>query len=89
MQKNCVIVGTYLLLELEKLRNEFSCVGDVRGKGLMIGIELVSDQKNRSAISAKHFLDIWEECKDQGLLLGRGGLCGNVSFLLTNINFLI
>lgn len=37
-------VGTHYLLQLEQLRNDFSCVGDVRGKGLMLGLELVTDK---------------------------------------------
>ena len=37
-------VGTYLLTELAKLRDQFENIGDVRGKGLMIGIEMVKDK---------------------------------------------
>ena len=37
-------VGTFTLLELAKLRDEFEIVGDVRGKGLMIGVEMVTDK---------------------------------------------
>ena len=43
-QENCRVTGTYLLHELAKLRDEFSIVGDVRGKGLMVGVEMVSDK---------------------------------------------
>lgn len=44
LQENCQEVGTYMLLKLAKLRDEFDIVGDVRGKGLMIGIEMVQDK---------------------------------------------
>lgn len=44
LQKNSEDVGTYMLLELAKLRHKFEIVGDVRGKGLMIGIEMVTDK---------------------------------------------
>ena len=44
IQANSADVGTYFILELEKLRQEFEVVGDVRGKGLMIGLELVKDK---------------------------------------------
>ena len=44
LQENSHVQGTYLLEELAKLRDEFACVGDVRGKGLMVGIELVADK---------------------------------------------
>ena len=38
------VVGGYLLERLSSLRDEFECVGDVRGKGLMVGFELVHDK---------------------------------------------
>ena len=42
-QLNSLKIGTYFLEQLDELRKEFpSIVGDVRGKGLMIGMELVS-----------------------------------------------
>lgn len=46
LKQNCQTVGTYFLKELEKLRDEFEIVGDVRGKGLMIGLELVENKVN-------------------------------------------
>ena len=44
LQKNCEVVGTYFLNELAKMKQEFSIIGDVRGKGLMIGMEFVEDK---------------------------------------------
>uniref|UniRef100_A0A8C5LVW9 Alanine--glyoxylate aminotransferase 2, mitochondrial n=1 Tax=Leptobrachium leishanense TaxID=445787 RepID=A0A8C5LVW9_9ANUR len=44
LQKNCEVVGTYMLKKLEKLRDRFEIVGDVRGKGLMVGVEMVKDK---------------------------------------------
>lgn len=44
LQKNSQEVGTYMLLKFAELRDEFDIVGDVRGKGLMIGIEMVQDK---------------------------------------------
>lgn len=44
LQKNSQEVGTYMILKLAELREEFDIVGDVRGKGLMIGIEMVQDK---------------------------------------------
>ena len=46
LQENCENVGTYLLSELAKLRDEFEIIGDVRGKGLMIGVEMVENKVN-------------------------------------------
>jgi 4-aminobutyrate aminotransferase-like enzyme len=75
-------VGTHLLKRLAKMRDAFpNIVGDVRGKGLMIGVEMVSDAETRTPMQAPHFLEIWEECKDRGVLIGRGGLHGNVSII--------
>lgn len=76
LQHNCKNVGNYLLKELEKMRDEFEVIGDVRGKGLMIGIELVEGGKR--PLSSEKFLKIWEYCKDAGLLIGKGGADGNV-----------
>lgn len=77
LQDNCKTVGTYLLLALSKLRDKFEIVGDIRGKGFMIGIELVTDKKTRRPLPAGELNVIWEHCKDNGLLLGKGGLYNN------------
>jgi len=45
LQENCRTVGTHCLHELAKVRDDYEIVGDVRGKGLMIGIELVADRR--------------------------------------------
>ncbi|KAM9330144.1 alanine--glyoxylate aminotransferase 2, mitochondrial [Gastrophryne carolinensis] len=78
LQNNCTVVGTHLLLELAKLRDKFEIVGDVRGKGLMIGVEMVKDKKTGHPLPAEEMNLIWEECKDNGVLLGKGGLNNNV-----------
>ena len=62
-------------------------VGDVRGKGLMVGIEMVSDRETRSPLSPEKMGNIWETCKDLGVILGRGGAKGNVSFLSHRLQF--
>ena len=54
-------------------------MGDVRGKGLMIGMELVADPETRTPLPAADVLSIWEQCKDMGVLIGKGGYYGNVS----------
>jgi alanine-glyoxylate transaminase/(R)-3-amino-2-methylpropionate-pyruvate transaminase len=50
LQENCHVVGSYFLSELAKVRDEFEIVGDVRGKGLMIGVELVESKVSFFAI---------------------------------------
>ncbi|XP_072013871.1 alanine--glyoxylate aminotransferase 2, mitochondrial-like [Amphiura filiformis] len=77
LQANCAELGTYFLLELAKIRDEFEVVGDVRGKGLMIGFELVTDKESRTPLAGDQVVDIWEDMKDMGVLVGKGGLYGN------------
>jgi ethanolamine-phosphate phospho-lyase len=48
LQENCLIVGEYLKQHVCELMGEFDLIGDVRGLGLFIGIELVKDQKLRT-----------------------------------------
>lgn len=72
------VVGGYLLERLSSLRDEFECVGDVRGKGLMIGTELVENKISRTPMAAEVVIDIKETCKDLGLLVGKGSQNGNI-----------
>lgn len=44
LQQNSLEVGTYLMMELAKLRDKYDIIGDVRGKGLQIGVEMVRDK---------------------------------------------
>lgn len=44
MQQNSLVQGERFMHGLERLRNKFDIVGDVRGQGLMIGIELVASE---------------------------------------------
>uniref|UniRef100_A0A4X2LG28 Alanine--glyoxylate aminotransferase 2, mitochondrial n=1 Tax=Vombatus ursinus TaxID=29139 RepID=A0A4X2LG28_VOMUR len=74
LQENSQETGSYMLLKLANLRDEFEIVGDVRGKGLMIGIEMVQDQESRQPLPHKEMNLIHEDCKDMGIILGRGGL---------------
>ena len=52
-------------------------IGEVRGMGLMLGVELVKDAKTKEPATAET-ADIVEQAKQRGLLLGKGGLYGNV-----------
>lgn len=78
LQDNCRRVGAHLMAGLGQLRDRHAVIGDVRGKGLMIGIEMVRDRESRRPLDAERFEDIWERCKDDGVLLGRGGASKNV-----------
>jgi alanine-glyoxylate transaminase/(R)-3-amino-2-methylpropionate-pyruvate transaminase len=78
LQANAKNVGTYFLTELANLKKECRAIGDVRGKGLMIGIEMVEDKETRVPLKADKMLDVFEDIKDAGVLIGRGGHFGNV-----------
>jgi 4-aminobutyrate aminotransferase-like enzyme len=61
------------------MMHKYEILGDVRGLGLMIGIEIVTDKKSKTA-SALHASAISEYCRDNGLLLGHrptGVVSGN------------
>lgn len=66
------------MLELAKLRSQFDVIGDVRGKGLMIGIEMVEPGTNK-ALKPQKFLKFFDACMQAGILLGKGGAYGNVN----------
>jgi 4-aminobutyrate aminotransferase-like enzyme len=54
-------------------------IGDVRGKGLMIGVEfVVNEQAGDRTPNAAAVVQFFEETKKRGLLIGKGGLFGNV-----------
>ncbi len=76
LQTNALKVGNRLKNGLDHLADRFDIVGEVRGKGLMVGVELVhSGGKEPNPDAAAR---IMEESKSQGLLIGKGGLHGNV-----------
>ena len=49
---NAAAVGDYFMKRLRELQPQFECIGDVRGKGLMIGMELISDRSSRAPAAA-------------------------------------
>ena len=77
LQQNCKVVGTHLLKGLQQLQQRHAIIGDVRGMGLMIGVELVRDRGTREP-AKQETLDVLEACREMGMLVGKGGLDGNV-----------
>lgn len=73
---NAKRVGDRLLAGLRKLQLKDERVGDVRGMGLMVGVELVKDRKSK-AFAPDLTVRVVEAMKDQGVLVGKGGLEGN------------
>ena len=74
---NSLKLGKTLFDKLEDLQKRFSLIGDVRGKGLMLGIELVSDLETKKPASEQAKL-IVNHLKNDGVIIGLGGLYGNV-----------
>jgi 4-aminobutyrate aminotransferase len=75
LQGNARVVGTRLINALREGTEGMPLVADMRGRGLMIGIELVDAQGHPSAEAAAHAL---EHARERGLLVGKGGQRGNV-----------
>ncbi|CAM2724083.1 unnamed protein product [Rotaria socialis] len=79
LQENSLRVGTHLLESLAKLRDQMpNVIGDVRGKGLLIGMEMVTDKESRKPLPIGKMNAILDRCRDNGLLIGKGGNFGNV-----------
>jgi len=76
IQKNALEVGNYLIDGLKKLQQKYKLIGDVRGRGLMLGVELVKDQKTLEP-ATEETAQIFERAKELGCLVGKGGLYGN------------
>ena len=77
LRSNCKTVGDYLRGKLEELKEKHQIIGDVRGMGLMQGIELVRNRETKEP-APEAVLRVFEETKKQGVLIGKGGLYGNV-----------
>ncbi|MCL4705670.1 aspartate aminotransferase family protein [bacterium] len=75
-QANAEIVGNYLKEKLTALMDKHRLIGEVRGLGLMLGVELVKDRKTKEPATSKT-AEVMERTKNNGLLIGKGGLFGN------------
>lgn len=61
-------VGEYLLNEFKKLQDKYQFIGDVRGKGLMIGVEMVMDRKTKEHIRKDISRRLFDECMKRGMV---------------------
>jgi alanine-glyoxylate transaminase/(R)-3-amino-2-methylpropionate-pyruvate transaminase len=75
LQANCRELGAYLLAGLELLEAKHRIIGDVRGHGLMLGIEFVKDRTTKQP-GREECAQVVENARELGLLLGKGGLWG-------------
>ncbi len=81
--ENARTMGQRLRAGLEGLKDKYPVIGDVRGMGLMQGLELVEENKKPSPESVCR---LFELTKAQGLLIGKGGLMGNVIRITPPLN---
>lgn len=75
--ENAHQMGNLLKDGLIQLQKKHEWIGDVRGRGLMVGVELVKDRKTKIP-AVEETLEIMELCLKKGLLIGKGGMLGNV-----------
>jgi 4-aminobutyrate aminotransferase len=83
--ENVTTVGAYFRGKLQELQQKHTLIGDVRGMGLMQGLELVKDRKTKEP-AADATAQLMERARDNGLLIGKGGLYGNVIRLSPMLN---
>ena len=75
--ENAEKMGNRLMKGLKEIENNYEIVGEVRGKGLMIGVEVVKDKKTKEPSEELANL-IRKSCADHGLIVGKGGWWSNV-----------
>ncbi len=75
LQANSLRLGSFILAGLERLKAKYPVIGDVRGKGLLLGIEFVKD-RNTKEPAKEICAQAVENARELGLLLGKGGLWG-------------
>jgi alanine-glyoxylate transaminase/(R)-3-amino-2-methylpropionate-pyruvate transaminase len=76
IQQNALEVGTHLKAALHDLEDKHPLIGEVRGLGLMLGVELVRHRQTKEPATAET-ADAMEKMKQRGVLIGKGGLFGN------------
>jgi 4-aminobutyrate aminotransferase len=74
---NCTETGAYLRGRLEELQEKHEIIGDVRGMGLMQAVELVEDRRTKAPAAAATAMAL-EAARQNRLLIGKGGMYGNV-----------
>ena len=69
--ENTTRMGEYLMEKLRGLQNKYKVIGDVRGKGLFCGFELVKDRQTKEPVDEKMLVAIAADCMEQGVVIGR------------------
>jgi len=74
---NAAETGAYLRAKLEEMKAKHPIIGDVRGMGLLQGVELVEDRETKAPAAAATNA-LLEASRENGLMIGKGGTWGNV-----------
>jgi len=69
--ENTIEMGEYLMEKLRALQNKHLCIGDVRGKGLFVGAELVVDRQSKEPMPESVMSAIQADCMNAGVIIGR------------------
>lgn len=77
IQANAHKVGAHLTEQLKQMQSKHDIIGDVRGKGLMLGVEMVRDRTTKEPAGSET-AQVMERLRQLGVLIGKGGLYGNV-----------
>lgn len=64
-------MGVYLMERLHELKDKYQVIGDVRGKGLFVGLELVKDRQTKEPVDESVPIRVAANCLSQGVLIGR------------------
>jgi len=83
--ENAHVVGAYFRAKLEELQAKHRLIGDVRGMGLMQALELVKDRATKEP-APEATNELLERARENGLLIGKGGLYGNVVRIAPMLN---
>jgi 4-aminobutyrate aminotransferase-like enzyme len=78
LPENAKTTGEYLRSKLRELQAKYPFIGDVRGNGLFVGVELVEDRESKTPYSGEKTETIVNALKEAGVLLGSTGKSSNV-----------
>jgi alanine-glyoxylate transaminase/(R)-3-amino-2-methylpropionate-pyruvate transaminase len=77
LQQNSKTVGALLKSVLQRLHQKYEIIGEVRGHGLMLAIELVTDRKSKTP-ATKETADIFEKTRENGIVVSKSGANRNI-----------